>query len=136
MNGYLLDTDAVIAILRASSAVRLRLEQAWQEGKPVFISALTYYETKRGLLHAGAVRQALHFEQLCERIGILTLTKAVLDRAAQIYANLAQQGQLIEDADILIGATAIEYGLILITGNRRHFARVEGLVIEDWVGSE
>ncbi|MEJ5294882.1 MAG: type II toxin-antitoxin system VapC family toxin [Fimbriimonadales bacterium] len=136
MNGYLLDTDAIIAILRASPEVRSRLEQAQREGKPVFISALSYYETKRGLIRAGAIRQAQDFEKLCERIGILTLTKAVLDRAAQMYADLAQQGQLIEDADILIGATAIEYGLVLITGNRRHFARIEGLLIEDWMVRE
>ena len=33
-------------------------------------------------------------------------------------------------ADALIGATAIEHGLTLITGNVRHFGTIGGLSIE------
>ena len=39
---------------------------------------------------------------------------------------------MIPDADHFIGAKALEYADALITGNAKHFSRIEGLRIEDW----
>jgi predicted nucleic acid-binding protein len=38
----------------------------------------------------------------------------------------------VDDADVLIAATALRYNAVLVTGNVRHFSRFDGLVIEDW----
>lgn len=43
-----------------------------------------------------------------------------------------KKGELIEDADLLIAATCIVNDLVLITNNRKHFSRIEGLDIENW----
>ena len=45
-------------------------------------------------------------------------------------ARLRSAGMLIGDMDLLIGATALRHGLTLLTNNRRHFERIEGLAIE------
>ena len=42
------------------------------------------------------------------------------------------KGELIEDADLIISATCIVNDLVLITNNRKHFSRIEGLDIENW----
>jgi tRNA(fMet)-specific endonuclease VapC len=42
---------------------------------------------------------------------------------------LRQQGQVLPAPDLLIGATALAYGLILVTRNLRHFQRIPGLRI-------
>jgi predicted nucleic acid-binding protein len=44
--------------------------------------------------------------------------------------RLRRQGQLIGDLDLLIAATCVHYELTLLTNNRRHFDRIEGLPIQ------
>jgi tRNA(fMet)-specific endonuclease VapC len=64
---------------------------------------------------------------------LLPIDDACATRAASIYATLRAKGQIIPDADILIASTALEQGLSLATGNRRHFERIDGLSLEDWL---
>lgn len=47
----------------------------------------------------------------------------------KVRAELEETGQLLPDADIQIAATAIHFGLILVTGNLRHFERIRGLEV-------
>jgi predicted nucleic acid-binding protein len=54
MNGYLLDTNIVTAHLKKNPVVRQRLRDAEASGQPVRLNAVSYYETRRGLLFAGA----------------------------------------------------------------------------------
>ena len=55
------------------------------------------------------------------------------DRVCRIFgaerARLRAAGNLIEDLDLLIGSTAMSYSLTLLTNNRRHFERMQGLDI-------
>jgi predicted nucleic acid-binding protein len=48
---------------------------------------------------------------------------------AHIRGNLRQQGLIIGDFDILIGATALHHNLTLVTRNRKHYERIPGLNI-------
>ena len=47
--------------------------------------------------------------------------------------NLERAGMRIADADLLIAAIALAHGASLITGNRKHYERIEGLRTEDWI---
>mgnify|MGYP003411270667 len=53
-------------------------------------------------------------------------------RHALIRAELTSKGQLIGPNDLLIAATALAHGAILVTHNTAEFSRVPGLLIEDW----
>jgi tRNA(fMet)-specific endonuclease VapC len=44
--------------------------------------------------------------------------------------RLRAAGLMIGDCDLLIGATALRHNLTLLTNNRRHFERIEGLRLE------
>ena len=50
-----------------------------------------------------------------------------------IKAQLKQQGNLIMDADILIGSIALANKLILVTNNTKHFQRIPNLQLENWL---
>jgi tRNA(fMet)-specific endonuclease VapC len=133
MKGYTLDTNIVTAHLKRNPLVTQRIRHAEAAGRPVRLNAVSYYETRRGLLFAGAQTQLAAFDQLWRAQGIVMFDQAALDRAAQIYADLRTAGQLIEDADILIAAIALVNDLILVTHNTAHFSRLADLRLEDWL---
>jgi tRNA(fMet)-specific endonuclease VapC len=51
---------------------------------------------------------------------------------ANIRANLEKSGKIIGPNDLIIAATALSRGAVLVTHNTKEFKRVEGLIIEDW----
>jgi tRNA(fMet)-specific endonuclease VapC len=48
-------------------------------------------------------------------------------------AFLRNKGQLIEDADIIIGTTAIINNMVMVTENVKHIGRLNGIVVENWM---
>lgn len=80
-----------------------------------------------------ATKQIAAFERLCASSSIIALTDAIVVKAAEIYADLHRQGRLIGDADILIAASALVNGCGVATGNEKHFMRISGLHIENWI---
>jgi len=73
---------------------------------------------------------------LCQRLGKVPIDLPVLDRAAEIYAELFRLGTLVEDADLLIAAAALVNDLALVTHNQKHFQRIPNLALEDWYREE
>lgn len=133
MERALLDTDTLSEVMKGRDAhVR---ENAWQYlatfGHFTF-SIITRYEILRGLKARRATRQIARFEQRCQHSVVLPLTDAIIVRAADLYALLYQQGQLISDADILIAATALQHDLIMVTENGTHFRRIPNLTVAGW----
>jgi tRNA(fMet)-specific endonuclease VapC len=61
------------------------------------------------------------------------VTPLVIEEFGRLRALLRRRHQLIPDMDLAIAATALAHGLTLVTHNTRHFARVPGLVLEDWI---
>lgn len=57
----------------------------------------------------------------------------VLEKFGDSKALLKSNGLLIDDFDLLIGATAVVYGLIMVTENVKHLSRVPDIRIENWV---
>lgn len=55
-----------------------------------------------------------------------------IDLFAKEKARLRTAGELIPDFDILIGATAVQQGLVMVTNNLKHLSRIAGIQLEDW----
>ncbi|RCX18913.1 hypothetical protein DFR58_104184 [Anaerobacterium chartisolvens] len=64
---------------------------------------------------------------------ILNLDRDCLEQFAIIKAKLKIEGKILDDFDILIACTAIKNGCVIVTNNTKHFERIEGLRIENWV---
>ena len=62
-------------------------------------------------------------------IEIIHLDEDICQIFARQRGRLRAVGNLISDMDILIGATALRHNLTLLSNNRRHFERLEGLNI-------
>ncbi|PMB46693.1 VapC toxin family PIN domain ribonuclease [Fischerella thermalis CCMEE 5205] len=130
---YLLDTNIVTYVLKRSATVDKKLRDVRTLGQEVFISCITFYEIKRGLLAVNATRQLSEFNRFCRNYKVLLLDDIeTIEKACEIHADLKNKGTLIQEADILIAATAITRGLILVS-NDSDMLRVPEISLENWL---
>lgn len=132
----LLDTDTLSEIMKGKNvAVEQNARHYLKTHGQFRISVITRYEILRGLKAKQAERQIAIFEDRCNKSYVYPVTDDIVMQASDIYAHLYKRGLLINDADILIGATALVYNLTLITGNVDHFNRVPNLICKSWKSS-
>ncbi|MFZ5830326.1 MAG: type II toxin-antitoxin system VapC family toxin [Planctomycetota bacterium] len=129
----LLDTDILSGLMRKIPVAVDRARAYLAAHGRLTISSMTRFEVLRGLKAKRAAAQLAAFDLFCSNNEVLPITDAVIVRAAEIYADLHSCGQLIPDADLLIGATAIENGLLLATNNVADFGRIAGLQTDNWL---
>ena len=125
---YLVDTDWAIDYLHKTEQTVRRLEELFTGGVGLSIISLAeLYDGLAGSKNPDADTEALHL--FMEAVDVVPLDDAACQVFGQERARLRKEGNLIGDMDILIGATAVSNGLTLITNNRRHFERMQGLRI-------
>ncbi|WP_017652399.1 type II toxin-antitoxin system VapC family toxin [Fortiea contorta] len=130
---YLLDTNIVSYILKRNINLEKKLQAVTTVGEAVYISCITYYEIKRGLVAINAVKQLAAFDIFLQKYEVAFLDEIkIIEQACKIHADLKIKGRPIQDADVLIAATAIVHGLVLVS-NDSDLVRVEGLNLENWL---
>lgn len=129
----LLDSDTLSAITRNHSQAVANSRAYLQTHPRLSISIITRFEVLRGLKVKSANRQLTIFENFCVGNEVFDITDSIIVKAADIYADLHKRGLLIGDADILIAATALVHGYAVATNNERHFQRIPGLQLENWL---
>lgn len=132
---YLLDTDAVIAILKNNPEnVRRQLRRAIEDSATVTVSSVVLYELWYGV--AKSTRRSENTERLriflSGAVSVVDFDEDDAIRAGEIRATLETAGTPIGPYDVLIAAQAMRTGATLVTANLREFARVDGLPVEDW----
>jgi tRNA(fMet)-specific endonuclease VapC len=123
MKKALIDTNIISAFMRGDTAVIHKTEKYLRFHRTLSVSVITYYELIRGLKALSNINKLNAFKKFMSSCEILDLDSLTAEKAAEIYDALKKKGTLIEDADILIAATAIKNELVVITDNTRHFDR-------------
>jgi len=132
MNQALLDSDTLSFYFKGNPKVIQTIDGYLTAYGFVHISVITFYEILNGLLFKDARAQLQRFQQFVQLNQILPVNVVVAEVAAKIYADLRRSNQMIGHNDVLIGATAIENDLTLITNNINHFSRIPGLSLDNW----
>lgn len=133
---YILDTNIVTAILKQDRQVAKQLRLVEARRQALFISCITYYEIQRGLLYVNSTRKLSLFNEFCRDATVVFLDDIqIIEKASEIHADLKRRGRPIQDADILIAATAIVRSLILVS-NDSDMLRVSDLALENWLQME
>lgn len=123
---YLLDTDWIIQALAGREPALRTLRRL--EGARIYVSYIAVGEIyERAFVSANPQAHMVTFRQFLSPYHLLTLTDPIMDRFAEMRAYLRRRGQLIADFDLLIGATAIQHDLTVLTFNRRDFERIPDL---------
>jgi tRNA(fMet)-specific endonuclease VapC len=130
---YLLDSNIISAMLKQDQTVIEKTKNAYRDGNTLCISAYNHFEILRGLELPEHQRRYNDYQQLLLSWEILEFNLITFEIAASIYQNLKRQGELIEDPDLLIAANAMQHSATLVTDNTKHFARIWGLRLENWI---
>ena len=127
----LIDTDVCVEILRGNREV---IQRRRATTETVAISFMTVAE-----LYFGAYKSSEpeYNRSLVEKFLLTVQIRhsdiQILERFGIIKSSLQRDGQTLADADVLIAATALSNTAKLVTGNVRHYERIEGLKIENWM---
>ena len=105
-----------------------------QKGKEnCFISEITVFELRYGAENSRDIEKSHKaVDQFVNGISIIPISSCIKTYAKE-KVRLRKIGKPINDTfDLLIGATAVENELILVTENLKDFVHIEGLKCENW----
>ncbi len=98
----------------------------------IFISEITLAELKYGIENSTKPKKNKRvLDNFLTGVRILPIYHS-LDFFAKEKARLKKNGILIDDFDLLIGATSVQHNLIMVTNNTKHFKRITNIELEDW----
>jgi len=126
----LLDSDHCIAILRK----KLDLRERVSPDEELATTAISVAELTHG------ANRSIHREDNLARLEVLLSALIILpfDEAAArrfgiLKAELEKRGEPLDDLDLQIASISLENNLPLVTNNTRHFNRLNGLRLVNWL---
>ena len=137
--GILIDASILIAHERGALDISALAERriTGREDEGLHLSVVTVSELLHGVHRAEdrtrRTRRSAWVESVLDQFPVLPIDMPTARAHAELWAGLSAAGTPVGAHDLWIAATAISRGLSLATANRREFARVPGLVVEDWL---
>jgi tRNA(fMet)-specific endonuclease VapC len=123
---YLVDTDWVINYLRAQPAIVSRLDELQPQG--LALSIISLAELYEGVFNSRDPEgDGQDLADFLRGVTVLGIDADIAQLFGRERGRLRRAGMLIGDFDLLIGATAVHHNLTLLTNNRSHFERIDGL---------
>ena len=129
---YLLDTNIIIFWLKKRYNIGDKIAEVGEDN--CFVSDVTVAELRYGV----ECSEPALIEQKRKRLAdILACLKAIpfavaIELYAKEKARLRSTGEIIPDFDLLIGATAVQQDMKMVTNNTKHLSKIQGIDLEDW----
>jgi tRNA(fMet)-specific endonuclease VapC len=125
---YMVETDWAVHWLRGRKLIVERLKELDIYG--LGLSIISLAELYTGMYRSDNISLAIEgMEEFLSYVTVLNINDDICRRFGEENARLREKGKIIEDFDLMIAATCLHYDLKLLTNNRRHFERIEGLEI-------
>lgn len=131
---YLFDTDVITNVYKKRPSPSLLERLAGTHPDDQYISVITVGEIVFGA--EKSKRPVHHLKQLqalLSEVSVLDFDLRSAYLAGKIRANLETAGTPLAWADIQIAAIAQANQLTLVTGNTRHFEKISGLAVGNWL---
>ena len=128
----LLDTNICVRFLRGDKSVARRWLNADENDDlrmPAMVEGELFYGVEK------SERRDENREKVKSLLALIPVCHTddeTMEKFGELKAVTESSGKRVDDADVLIAATALRHGAVLVTGNARHFSRFAGLAIEDW----
>jgi tRNA(fMet)-specific endonuclease VapC len=131
LTNYVLDTNICIYYLKGLYNLDDKINEVGEEN--CFLSEITVAELKFGVENSSKPRKNRSvLKDFLSGFNVLPIYSC-LDIYAKEKVRLGKSGAIIDDFDLLIGASAIANILVLVTNNEKHFTRMKGIKIENWI---
>jgi predicted nucleic acid-binding protein len=128
---YLVDTDIASNFAKNVSP---KLKQKMLENLGEWaISSVTYHELWRGLMQTNSEKVEEIVTSFLSNVRVIDFDEGDARESGRIHAELIKAGKQIGDSDTLIAGQAIANQLTIVTNNTKHFSRVKGLQLENWM---
>ncbi len=128
---YLLDTNICIHFFRGRFNLLQKFDEVGFDN--CAISEITLAELVFGAEKSqNSKNNHKIIKDFIDQVAVLPIYSAIFKYGKE-KARLSSKGIIISDFDLLIGATAIENDLIMVTENVGEFNRIEGIKIENWI---
>ena len=132
---YLFDTDSISQIIKSRPYLSFIKKLASVSPEDQFTTTITVGELVYGA-HKSS-RPAYFLEKL-ERmvwpnINILSFDEDAAKIYGKVRADMENKGIVLSEPDMRISAIALCRKLTVVTGNTKHFSRVPGLKVENWL---
>lgn len=130
-----LDTDVVSNLLSRTPSRELTRRLAGVAEQQC-LTAISLSELLYGIersTHHEYLRELLETEML-PGLEVLPFDEQAAREYAVLRVTLERRGQMLDEADLRIASIALANRLALVTGNERHFRRVPGLRVYNWLG--
>ena len=125
LSGVAIDTCVLIEFLRSKDKSKTMYATLVRSEAPLFISTIVLFELLAGLNESN---QAC-LRGLLRKVVCLSFDTKTAEIAADLSRILRKNRIQVESSDLFVAATAIVHGLPLATLNRKHFERIEGLIL-------
>lgn len=130
---YLLDTDTIIFLLRGHRSVADKIDEVGD--RSIATTVVNLAELYFGAFNSTRVEKNLRtVDEFRRRTRIVGLEISAAILFGKIKSSLKREGALLNDSDLFIAAMALATDSVLVTNNLRHFQRIEGLALDNWVG--
>ena len=129
---YMLDTNIVAFAKNNRPEVVLERMRRFDPGD-LCMSAITLAELEYGVFNSSnPERNQVALTLFLANVEVVPFGDDAAVEYGRMRAGLRRKGTPIGANDLLIAAHAKSLGMTLVTNNTREFARVEGLILEDW----
>lgn len=133
--GLILDSSVLITAERTGQNARQILEAISRKvgNTEIGISVLTLIELAHGAARADSPQRKAKRQQFIQELivglPVYPVTVPVALRTGQLDGENQAKGLRLPLSDLLIGATGLELGYSVATGNLRHFDMISGLTV-------
>jgi tRNA(fMet)-specific endonuclease VapC len=128
---FLIDTDILIYSLKNNEIVNNNFKL--HSNSPMAISVITHgellygaYKSKQKIANLGKVHQIVNI------FPVIEISTSIIDTFAHLKADLSQKSIVIDDFDLLIGATALSMNYSIVTNNEKHYKKIPELDVVNW----
>ncbi|WP_342086463.1 PIN domain-containing protein [Dyadobacter sp. OTU695] len=135
MSQYLLDTNICIHYLKGEFDLKNRVRQTGLHN--CYTSEITIAELLFGAENGSPTRYQENLKSVRSFELVFSAQTLPTVMAFSIYAKekarLRRSRRIVSEFDLLIGSTALRYGLTLVTRNTKDFANLADIQLENWI---
>ncbi len=129
----ILDTDIIVEFLRGGEAGLQKIREFKNLGAKLETTSINTFELFEGAFRKNDESSLLAVLNFLSNIDAVLSFDIVASRiAGSIMNRLKQNGTALDQSDVMIAAVAVREGKVLVSRNKKHFERIDGLKLGGW----